>query len=790
MLKHYWITALRQIGQSRLFSAINIVGFTISIAAAFFIYLWVVDELSFDRFHRDAGEIYRVLSVNKSREGGILYNSRSVMGLSQLLRKDFPKIADATQIHHESKRSLQYGKNKLEGAISYVDGNFFSFFSFPVVEGDPARIGKEPGTIVITDKLARKLFGNESAVGKKVENIFYGRTRIFTVVAVVKVPRQSHIQFEIVSDNSEFMDQYYPTDRWSRQNTMVYLKKKPGMKFTGDDLAKMSKAVVDRGGNPDSRLDLQPLTDIHLHSDMLSVDPYRSEVERGDMKMVYLFITLAVIVIFMGAFNFMTLSTARASLRYKEIGVRKVCGSRRKLLIRQFISESVVQSLFAVILAIGLAELLLPYFHDLTGKDIRITFDWSIVSFVVFCIFGVGILAGSYPAFYLSSVNPLVALKGGTQTGKKGTLNKWLACVQFIFAITLMLCTAILFKQLRFIQQKDLGLDKENVVSVDCNLWYDVGNYKQEVLKNSHVLSVSMGAPLDNYAPGWKGSDIKWEIDGKADSLRMVSIWSDNDFVDTYRLKVLAGSVSKSNLGSYFNRTMKQTLVINETAWKQMGVENPVGLMTNWGEITGVVKDFHFRTLREQMAPAFLVYNPECLTCLHIKIAPDKKNETLRFLQEKYEQMNPGKVFEYTFFEDQLEKNYRSEKQQSQVLVVFTVVAISIAIMGVLGLVILTTRRRTKEIGVRKVNGAHTRDIVLMLCKQYFKWVFIAYAISCPLAGWLMNHWLQNFAYRTTMSGWIFVSVGVVTLLIALLSVGIQSYRIASQDPVKSLRYE
>lgn len=787
MLKHYWTTALRQIRQSKLFSAINIVGFTISITAAFFIYLWVVDELSYDRFHQDTDDIYRVLSIKKDKSGTPQYNENNVFALSEAFRTDFPKIADATQFYFagDSKMALQYGESKIEGSTADVDGGFFQFFSFPVVEGNPARLASEPNTLVISDKLAQKLFGKESAIDKTVIHNYFGNEIAYTVVGVVKVPQKSHLQFEIAKNITPLITRYYQGSEWRSKSSKVYIKKKKGTEFTADDLKKMSQMMGEKGGDPETFLDFQSLADVHLNSDKVN-----GSTSKGDVKMIYMFISLALIVIFMGAFNFTTLSTARASLRYKEVGVRKVCGSIRKKLINQFMIESVVQSCVALLLAIGLAELLLPYFNTLANKGIQIGFDWTTLLFALICIVGIGCLAGSYPAFYLSSVNVLTALKGGTQTGKKGTLNKWLATVQFVFAITLMLCSAIMLKQLDYVKNKDLGLDKNNVVSVFCNLWYRVGDFKQEVAKNSNVLSVSMGAPIDNYAAGWEGSNIKWEVNGKADSLRMVSVWSDNDFVNTYGLKIIAGEAPKSDLGAYFGGTMKSTIIINETAWKQMKVDNPVGITTNWGEIAGVVKDFHFRSLREKMSPAFLVYNPECLQTLHIRIAPDKKQETLRFLKEKYEEMNKGKVFEYTFFEDQLNNNYRAERQQSSIFIIFTIVAICIAMMGVLGLVILTTRRRTKEIGIRKVNGAHTDTIVKMLCLQYLKWVALAYVIACPVAWWLMDRWLQSFAYRTAMSWWIFALVGAITVLIALVAVGIQSYRTASQDPVKSLRYE
>lgn len=797
MIKHYLVTALRQIVRSKLFSAINIVGFMFSITASLFIYLWIVDELTFEHFHKDYDRTYRVTTSWKMKDGSIKPSPKSYVPVSKVLTRDFPQVESSTFYYAgnsgERKVTLQLGENKVQVGEISVDTTFFDFFSFPLIEGDPSGLGFDE-KIVISRDLAKKLFGKESAVGKRVQMpSLYKRGNEpepdYIIIAVVDVPKKSHIQFDIAKSfyqgagRGMSLASFY--DGWRSAAVSVYMKAKKNVEFSDADKDAMSKIVVMNGGNETTLLSFQPLNDIHLRTGFADM----STPNQGEMKYIYLFASLALIVIFMGAFNFTTLSTARSSLRYKEVGVRKATGARRKTLVQQFLSESIVQAFIAVVLAFGFAEIFLPSFNQFVDKDIILSFNIPVILFALFCIFGIGILAGLYPATIMASLNPLIALKGGTKTGKKGALLKTLVCVQFVLAIFLMVCTGIVYKQLNYIQNKDLGLDKKNVLTVWTNLWYNIDrDLKPELLKNPNVLSVSMGAPINNYGEGFEGNNIKWEINGATDSLKMMCIWADKDFAKTYGLDIIAGEFKT---GDYWDKaTYEGSLVINETAWKQMKVDNPIGVMTSWGRITGIVKDFNFRSLRSKLTPAFIHYNPECLQCVHIKIAPENRAETLKFLKQKYEELGGGRTFDYRYFESQLEENYKAERQQGAIFLAFTIIAICIAMMGVFGLVLLSTQQRTKEIGIRKVNGAHTEDIVRIFCLDYFKWVALAYVIACPLAYLAMDKWLDAFAYRTSMSWWVFVLVGLITLLITILTVGIQTYRVASQDPVKSLRYE
>lgn len=802
MLRHYIKVALRLIRRSLLFSSINLMGFVLGLTAAFLIYLWVVDELTHDDCFRDGSRIYRVTELHREAGGEIKESPRLPRTLAMDFRQKFPQVEDATAIKYGDQYSYEAeGGKKMTVTEVYVDSTFFRFFTFPVVEGVPQRINDNPNNVVISSELARKFFGRGTAVGQKLTFSFGSFTNdVYTVVAVVDIPRKSHIRFELAMP-MEAYGRGGVNINWNTftESMHVYIKMKEGSAMLRSEAQAMSRLLADRG-EKNVRLGFQPLHDIYLHTRF--ADP---DVEKhGNLSTVYLFIALAVLVIFMGAFNFTTLSTARASLRYKEVGVRKVTGAKRRVLIGQFLSEGMVQACIALVLAMALTELTLPLFNRVMETDLRLEASWSVVLYMLFGIVGVGCLAGSYPAFYLSSVNPLLAFKGGRKTGRKGGLIRGLVCVQFVIALVLMLLTGIVFKQLHYMQNKDMGLDKENIVCIYTSLWYNVGDFKQELLRNPDIKGVSMSSPIENFGEGTNykdGSKVEWtDVDGRTDSVRMVQLWADGDFVKTFSMQLVKGKLMDADFGGYWDSSKEKTTVINETAWRAMKVADPIGMeiRSEWGiplRIVGVVKDFNFQSMREQIKPAYIWYSPEAVQYLYIKIAPERRQQTLAFIKEKFEEFAARddafiKDFSYQFFSDKLNQNYAREHQQSRMLLFFTVLAIVIAVMGVFGLVALSTEQRTKEIGIRKVNGAHSDRIVRMFCREYLVWVGIAFVVACPVGYWLMSNWLSEFAYQTPISWWLFLLAGLLTAAITLLTVIGQTWRKASQNPVESLRYE
>ena len=802
MLKHYIKVAIRSIKRSLLFSSINMLGFVLGMTAAFLIYLWIVDEMTFEDFQVNRDLIYRVIAVEQEASGQTRESAYTVAPLSKVLREEFPQVENATFMLNFGTLNLHSGTDLIEAKYTYVDTAFFDVFSFPVVAGVPDLIKKDPQQIVLSESAAKKLFGEASAVGKEVSCRFFGRTFRYKVAAVLKVPRKSHIKFEVLLSEQA----YYEPVSWDFvEGTSVYIQLRKGTVLSDADRQKMSRVWLSHKdkGMP---LKFQPLKDIHLHTSFK--DPEVSN--HGNMSQIYLFAALAVLIVFMGAFNFTTLSTARASQRFREIGVRKVTGAKRKVLVMQFLSESLVQAFLALILALALTELLLPLFNQFVEKDIALTVSWQTVLFVLVGIVGVGCLAGAFPAFYMSRFNPLQSFRGGRSTGKKGTLVKGLVCVQFVIAIAMVFCTSVVFEQLNYLQNADLGLDKEDMVVADCGLFdfmsymggYGIDDYKQEVLKNPNVRSVTGGVELSDYLRGHQTEEnsFSWmNGSGQVDSLKMVGVAGDGDFMETLGLTVLKGKTFGADKRAYMDGAYEKELpiVINETAWKMMNVEDPVGMLLQnkgwYGEtsrIVGVVKDFNFQPLREKVKPAYLYYSRRLLNTLYIKISPENKAETLKFLKEEYEKMRPDNVFTYRFFSDALNLNYAHERQLGRMFLIFTVLAIIVAMMGVFGLVALSTVQRTKEIGVRKVNGAHTRRIVWMFCREYMVWVGIAFLIACPLSYLLMLRWLSNFAYQVTISWWLFPLAGCVILSITMLTVIVQTWRAASRNPVTSLRYE
>ena len=790
MLKHYVKVALRLIKRSFLFSSINMLGFVLGMTAAFLIYLWIVDELTFEDFNKNGDSIYRVIREEATTGGQV---PSTVVALSETFRKEYPKVENATFIKYGGKYDIYAGNVGFEVNYGYVDTTFFDVFSFPVVAGDPSLIKKDPQMIVLSEALAEKLFGKTSAIGKEVTCRF--NKKYYKVAAVLKVPRKSHIQFDVLAGWDAYKWDGLDSEAWTFSERMhVFIQLQKGTTLTDADRLAMRDLWMKHSqrGKP---LAFQPLKDIHLRTNFKELGDVNNH---GSMQQIYLFTILAALIIFMGAFNFMTLSTARASQRFKEIGVRKVTGAKRKTLIVQFLAESLVQAFISLLLALALTELLLPLFNLFVGKDIALQFNWQTLLFILFGIVGVGCLAGSFPAFYMSSFNPLLAFKGGRATGKKGAFIKALVCVQFVIAITMIISTTVIFKQLRYLQNADLGLNKENLIEVDVQDWRrESEGFQQEVLKNPHVKSLTLGVEITDYMKGsrWEECLFSWEDEtGKTDSLKMVGMVGDGNFINALGLTLLKGEMFGTNPDHYWDGSYSKEspIVINETAWKMLKVENPIGMLLRGGtfgirnsRVVGVVKDFNFQPMREKIKPAYLYYTVQMFSHLYVRISPEDQAETLKFLKEKYEEARPNMLFNYRFLTDVLNQNYAREHQQSQMFLIFTVLAVIVAMMGVFGLVALSTVQRTKEIGVRKVNGAHSDRIVRMFCREYMNWVGLAFLIACPLGYLFMLNWLSNFAYQTTISWWLFPLAGGIILLITMLTVIAQTWRAASRNPVE-----
>ncbi|HDY67152.1 MAG TPA: FtsX-like permease family protein [Candidatus Scalindua sp.] len=495
----------------------------------------------------------------------------------------------------------------------------------------------------------------------------------------------------------------------------------------------------------------------------------------------------------------MTLTTARATYRAKEVAVKKVFGSGRRQLIIQYTSEAILQTFIALILGLILIQVLLPWFNVVTNKEIIVNLElWVIISAIFFSLI-VGIISGLYPALYLTAFSPLLVFKSGTQSGSKAGFIKILVTFQFIISIGLIICTGYIHKQLHYIRNKDLGINKENVLIIQTSLWYDVDRYKQEILNNPNVISASasMSSPADFY---WTTDDVTWEGKQTSDMTAMSEVFVDEDFAETYGLKVIKGDFISTESEDYwltgedsvkYKSLFSFPAVINETAWKMMGFDDPIGKRFNDNNIiVGVVKDFHFKPLQEKVMPLIIKYNPEAIFCLNIRIRPENMSQTIAYIKEIYEKHRPERGFSYSFFEDELANKYMTEQRQGKIFLYFTLLSILISSLGVFGLAVFSAARRTREIGIRKVFGGSLSRILILLIKDFSKWILVAFCLVSPLAWYTIQQWAQTFAYRTEISWWIFVLSGLLVYLIAILTVIWVSFRVADRNPVETLRNE
>jgi putative ABC transport system permease protein len=504
----------------------------------------------------------------------------------------------------------------------------------------------------------------------------------------------------------------------------------------------------------------------------------------------------------MASINFAALSVARASERSIEIGIRKVNGGSRLSIFRQFLSESVFQTFAATILALIVVWFILPWFNTLSSKQLSFNFSTGLVINLFMLTFLVGIIAGIYPSFYLSSFNPIGIFRGGSISGSKSNFIRLLVTIQFTIAIFFIIATILFIRQLNYIHNKDLGMDDKNIVVIPTGLWYDNKEFKEELLRNPRIISVS--------ASGYAPVDFAWKYflplnhQGRIDSLETSLFWADEDFAKTYKLEVIKGQFLQMDYSGYWKEWEKQSkskkegkeytvsipIVINQTAEKMLGFDDPIGQRIGNNIIVGVVKDFHFRPLHYPIGPMIMTNDPENIMTMNIRIAPGNTTEALNYIRDTYRKNRDNRDFSFNFFEDLLDEKYQAETRLKNITVAFALLAIVISVLGILGMAVFSIDRRTKEIGIRRVAGAKSSEILILLNKEFIIWVVVAFIIATPVAWYVMHKWLQNFVYKTELSWWIFMLAGIIAFGIALLTVSWQSWRAATRNPVEALRYE
>ncbi|MGE5458563.1 MAG: ABC transporter permease [Methanococcaceae archaeon] len=792
-------TILRNIRKKPVYSFITFIGFTFGITAGLLIYLWVFNELNYDKSHQNYERIYRVLTLSK-QGNEIVKSAGCFRPVPALLKKDYPQIEYATYLSFSSEDSplqRQEGGEKIEARPVWVNNDFFSIFNgFVFIEGEAFDAIKNPSGIILSETVAKKLFGNEQALGKTVISDKYGK-EVYTVSGVVRIPKQSHIDFGyLLTEVNREVASY--SRNWSdKGHVHVYIKLRKDAQTDDAFLSSVSK-LVSRYSDKTDKLLFQPLDDIHLYSDY---ETYIYDKNISSYKYVLIFSLLAILIILMASFNFSVLSVARASERSTEIGIKKVNGASRSHIIRQFMGESVIQTFLATIVALILIGLVLPWFSKLTGQELQFRFSIKLIVNLLLITIATGIVAGIYPSFFLSSLNPTGIFRGGSISGSRTGFIRILVSVQFCIAIIFIIATSIFVKQLNYIRTKDLGLNHQDIVVIPTGLWYVNSEFKNELLKNPQVLSVSASvrAPVDF---GWR-TTLALNQKGMADSLNVSLFWVDEDFAKTYQLEVVKGQFLQMDYSAYWKegekyRKSKQEgkeyivsipVVINETAEKMLGFD-PIGQRIGEKVIVGVVKDFNFQTLHHPIGPIMLMNDPQNIGTMNVKISPHNRAETLKYIRDVYRKHRDLRGFSYSFFDDLMNEKYQEEQRLKNITIAFSILAIVISVLGILGMAVFSIDRRIKEIGIRKVNGATISEVLTLLNVDFVKWVVIAFIIATPISWILMHIWLENFAYKTDISWWIFAMAGLLALGIALLTVSWQSWKAATRNPVEALRYE
>ena len=799
MLKHHISHFIWTLRKKPIYSLVTLLGFTIGITASLLIYLWVYDELSFDTMHDDHHRIYRVVTLKKQGQE-IIKTPMSVIPLANVLIKDFPQIETSTFIKHESMMPLEVDERTIEIIPAYTNKNFFEIFTgLKFIEGNSKTALNQPNAIVLNEDVAKKLFGDESALGKNVISKYFG-TKKYIVGGVIKIPDQTHLDFGMITlmENNRFLSNTFNSNWKTGERTSVYMKLRKRV-VLGDQVRDQLSELILKYANRSDRLTFQAISDIHLNSDY----NYQYDKNQGDKKYLWIFSGMAVLILLMAAFNFTALTTARSSERATEIGMWKTVGASKTRIGGMILGETIFQTMLAMAMAILLVSILLPWFNDLAGKSI----SWSLSPGLIGSLLGialvVGIISAIYPALYLTSFNPVLIFKGGNPSGSRARFISLIVVIQFIAATFMISASGIILKQLSYIKNKDLGLSKENVLVVPTGLWYSIDEFKTELKKNPSILSTSACAsmPLDG---NWM-TTVGWPGMSSSDSVKMRNVLVDQDFVDTYKLEMISGDFLRYSYTDYWTNSQKSheaknkgksftysiPVVINEKAVELMGLEDPIGQRLNKNyTIIGIVKDFHFKSLHHQIEPILIHNNPEAIISLSIKISEHNKAETIRFIQDTWIKFRGNRGFSFTYFEDQLSSKYQYENQLGKIILYFSFLSMIIALLGILGLATYATERRTKEIGIRKINGSSIWQVMVWLNIDFLKWVLIGFIIACPVAVYFSQNWLNNFAYRTDGNWWVFGLAGIMLLILALITVSWQSYRAATRNPVEALRFE
>lgn len=819
MLRNYFTIALRNLSKNRFYTAINVTGLAVGIASCLIIVLFVMSELGYDKHHTNAERIYRINGEIKF--GGNHYMlAVAPAPLAEALVQEFPEVENAVRFRSRGSylvKASETSDNIKEDHVVWTDSSFFKIFTVPVLQGNSQSALKEPNSIAISQKIANKFFPSSTALGQTL--ILDNRWPMKVTAVFADMPKTGHFNFDVLISMSG-LEEAKGTNFLSN-NFQTYILLKDGtnaraleaklpsivIKYIGPQAAQMlgGEFTMEKFVEAGNKLEysLMPLTDIHLYSDR----PIGELAPNGDIAYVYLFSAVALLILVIACINFMNLSTARSANRAKEVGVRKVMGSLRSHLIRQFLTESILLSALSFVLAVALAYLIVPIFNELSQKSLVLPFSTPL--FYLVLLVGsliVGILAGLYPSFFLSAFKPVQVLKGQVALGmRSGFIRSSLVVFQFVISVFLIVGTIAVYRQLDFIQHKKIGFKKDQVLIVHDA--YALGDktrvFKDEVKKNSFILS----GTVTGYLPvnGWRNDNTFWPEGGQPTQDNMVGMqtWSvDLDYIKTFGMKMMTGRFFSAEFPSD-----SQAVILNESAVRQYNFEqNPIGKkistftgnnpdgspdmksMRSW-EVIGVVEDFHFESLKQGIAPLafFLDGNNGSVA---FRFQSKNTQDVISTIEKSWKALAPGQPFQYSFLDEDFANLYTTEQRLGKTFALFAGLAIMIACLGLFALTAFTAEQRTKEIGIRKVLGASVSGIVVLLSKEFGKLIIIAFILATPVAWWAISKWLEDYQYKVEIGWGIFALAGLIVLVIAFATMSFQSIKAAISNPVKSLRSE
>lgn len=784
MLKNYLKIAVRNIKRHMGYSFINITGLALGMTCCILILLWVKDEMATDRFHENIDSIY-VVRTFQHYGNEIVEGMGSVPALGPALKEEYPEVLKAARISNgQSKYLLEFGEKQFKEYIQLADPEIFDLFTFPFIKGDSKNTYGDPYVMVLSKSLAEKIFGDEDPINQV---LTLNKNDEFRVVGVMEdIPHNSTIRFDIWAPLELTTKVYRPNYliTWWNLAFRTYIEMAEEV-----DVEAFNEKIFNRirRSNPNTNSEpfIYPFSQIYL------------EVY-GRKDVIRIFSVIAFAILFIACINFMNLSTARSKHRAREVGMRKVVGAKKIQLIRQFFGESIFFTLISFLGSVGIVAVFMPAFRSLTGKFIffKDLNDISILSGVIGITLATGIIAGIYPALFLSGFRPVTVLKGDMERKAGGSLfRKILVVFQFSLSILLIVGTVVIYNQISYMKKKSLGFEKEHLVYVpmEDEMRKSVDPIKSELLKHPGILSVS----ATSHSPtGVYNNGQDWDWEGRDPNVNpLVTYFGvDPDFLDTFKMQLTQGE----SFGPASNHAMTSVL-INERFAEIMGITNVIGTRLSQGSrhlrIIGVVEDFHFTPVTREIGPAIIYFDPTYATFqtyryLFIRLNPGDVTEVLSYIEKTVRVFNPGYPFEYHFLDDDYDQLYRSVEREMDIIRTFAFLAILISCLGLFGLAAYTSEQRTKEIGIRKILGASASKIIFILSKQYIKWVLAANLIAWPLAYFLMNSWLQDFPYRINLGISIFLIAAGLSLLIAQLTVSFQAIKAARTDPVDSLRYE